>query len=157
MRGPAPISLRRKLTRVIMINTVVALCVAGIGFAEYGDWRFKQVGLQDLNTLAKILGTNCTAPLLFKDPNAAREILQALSVKPHIVAAAIYDRDGKPFAVYHASSAPFPDPPPLSGNEISRFVPQRLLIYEPVYFDGEKVGTVLLEGDRGEEWQLLLR
>src|SRR3974390_1444821 len=139
MRWAARMSLRRKLTLVIMINTVAALCAAGIAFAGYGDWRFKQVGLQDLNTLANILGTNCTAPLLFKDPNAAREILQALSVKPHIVAAAIYDRDGKLFAVYHVSSSAFPDPLPLSGNEVSRFAPHRVLIYQPIYFDGEKL------------------
>lgn len=105
MQWPRRLSLRRKLTLVMMINTVVALCAAGIGFAEYGVQRFKQVGIQDLNALANILGTNCTAPLAFKDPKSARDILQALAVKPHILAAVIYDHDDKPFAIYHRGGA----------------------------------------------------
>jgi hypothetical protein len=79
------LSLRRKLTLVIMINTFVALCVAGIAFAEYGVYRFKVLRLEDLNALANILGTNSTAPLVFKDPNSARDILQALAAKPHML------------------------------------------------------------------------
>ena len=69
MNWTSKLSLRRKLTLVIMINTVVALCVAGTGFAEYGVYRFKELRLEDLNALANILGTNSTAPLTFKaDP-----------------------------------------------------------------------------------------
>ena len=64
MNWTSKLSLRRKLTLVIMINTVVALCVAGTGFAEYGVYRFKELRLEDLNALANILGTNSTAPPL---------------------------------------------------------------------------------------------
>src|SRR5579863_6303036 len=101
MQWTRKLSLRRKLTLVIMINTFVALCVAGVAFAEYGVYRFKELRLEDLNALANILGTNSTAPLAFKDPNSAQDILRALAAKPHILSAAIYDRDGNPFAVYH--------------------------------------------------------
>ena len=72
-------SLRRKILLVIMINTVGALCVAGIGFAEYGVYRFKQLHVEDLNALAVVIGTNTTAPLVFKDSHAASDILQALA------------------------------------------------------------------------------
>jgi uncharacterized membrane protein affecting hemolysin expression len=116
-------SLRRKLMLVMMINTVAALCAAGIGFAEYGVYRFKELRLEDLNALANILGTNSTAPLAFKDPNSARDILQALAAKPHILAAVIYDRDAQPFAVYHrgASKDQYSVPPVESDS--SRFTP----------------------------------
>src|SRR5580692_7471369 len=105
MQWTQKLSLRRKLTLVIMINTFVALCAAGIGFAEYGVSRFKELRLEDLNALANILGTNSQAPLAFKDPSSAGDILQALAAKPHILAAVIYDRDGKPFAMYHANGS----------------------------------------------------
>ena len=156
MRWGSKISLRRKLMLVIMINTVAALCVASVAFAEYGVQRFKQVGMQDLNALANIIGTNCTAPLVFKDPNAAHEILQALSVKPHISAAAVYDLKGKPFATYKALAKGH-DLPAVLSNETSRVEKNSVLIYQPIFFEGEKVGAVLLVGDRGEEQQLLLR
>jgi hypothetical protein len=80
-------SQRRKIMLVTMINAVAAWCVAGIGFAEYGVHRFKQLHVQDLNALADIIGTNTTAPLVFTDSQAASDILGALPAKPHILSA----------------------------------------------------------------------
>ncbi len=138
-----------------MINTVLALCAAGTGFAEYGVKRFKQVSVQDLNALAKILGTNCMAPLTFNDPNSARDILQALAAKPNIRAAVIYDREDKPFAVYRQGGAENAYSPPPVKDEVSRFTSDSVLIFQDIYFDGEKIGAVFLEGNRGEDRQLL--
>jgi two-component system sensor histidine kinase/response regulator len=155
MQWSRKISLRHKLTVVMMINTVVALCAAGVGFAEYGVYRFKELRLEDLNALANILGTNSAAPLEFKDPNSAHDILEALAAKPHILSAVIYDRDGKPFAAYHriGSTRKFSPPPPESDS--SRFTPDRVLIFQSIVFQEEKIGTVFLEGDTVEYKQLL--
>jgi PAS domain S-box-containing protein len=155
MRWPRKFSLRRKLTLIIMINTVVALCAAGIAFAEYGVHRFKELRLEDLNALANILGTNSTAPLAFKDPKSAADILQALAAKPHILAAVIYDRDGQPFAVYHRGRSNMSYTPPPVESESSRFTSNRVLIFQTINFEGERVGTVFLEGDTLEYRQLL--
>src|ERR1700733_8945988 len=94
MQWPRKLSLRRKITLVIMVNTFVALCVAGVGFAEYGIYQLKQARLEDLNAIANMLGTNSTASLTFRDPKAAEEILSALAAKPHILSAVVYDHDG---------------------------------------------------------------
>jgi PAS domain S-box-containing protein len=141
---------------VIMINTFVALCAAGTGFAEYGVYRFKELRLEDLNALANILGTNSTAPLAFKDPNSAQDILRALAAKPHILSAVIYDRDGKPFAIYHRGASTNKYSPPPVESESSRFTSNRVLIFQAIIFQGEKVGTVFLEGDTVEYKQLLV-
>src|ERR1700683_2272150 len=142
MQWTRKLSLRRKITLVIMINTFAALCAAGIAFAEYGVYRFKELRLEDLNALANILGTNSTAPLVFKDPNSARDILQALAAKPHILAAVIYDLNGKPFAIYHRGGAKERYSPPSVQNEASRFTSNRVRIFQKIAFGGEKVGTV---------------
>src|SRR5579863_1417433 len=156
MQWTRKLSLRRKLTLVIMINTVVALCAAGIAFAEYGVYRFKELRLEDLNALANILGTNSTAPLAFKDPNSAQDILRALSAKPHILSAVIYDRDGRPFAVYHRGGSRNQYFAPPVESDSSRFTSDRVLIFQAINFEGEKVGTVFLEGDTAEYKQLLV-
>src|SRR5580698_7652188 len=134
MNWTSKLSLRRKLTLVIMINTVVALCVAGTGFAEYGVYRFKELRLEDLNALADILGTNSTAPLVFKDPNSARDILQALAAKPHILSAVIYDQTGKPFAIYHRGARQDLYSPPPVETESSRFTSNRTRIFQKITF-----------------------
>jgi two-component system, sensor histidine kinase and response regulator len=155
MQWTRKLSLRRKLTLVMMINTVAALCLAGIGFAEYGVYRFEELRLEDLNALANILGTNSTAPLAFKDPDSAHDILQALAAKPHILAAVIYDRDGKPFALYHRGESHEPYSAPPVQADSSRFTSNRVLIFQSIIFDGEKAGTVFLEGDTIEYKHLL--
>ena len=155
MQWNRKLSLRRKLTLVIMINTVAALCVAGIGFAEYGVYRFKQLRAEDLNAIANILGTNSTAPLAFKDPSSAQDVLQALAAKPHILSAAIYDSDGNPFAVYHRGELKAQYSAPPVESDSSRFASNRVLIFKSIIFQGEKVGTVFLEGDTVAYEQLL--
>jgi two-component system, sensor histidine kinase and response regulator len=155
MKWPQRLSLRRKITLVIMVNTVVALCVAGVGFSEYGVYQLKQARLEDLNALANMLGTNSTASLTFKDPNAAEEILSALAAKPHILSAVIYDRDGSPFAVYDRNGIKTRHASPKLPSDESRFTPDRVLIFQEIDFENEKVGTVFLEGDTVEYDQLL--
>ncbi|MGH9678440.1 MAG: CHASE sensor domain-containing protein, partial [Candidatus Acidiferrales bacterium] len=155
MQWTRKLSLRRKIMIVIMINTFSALWAAGIAFAEYGVHRFKELRVDDLNALASILGTNSTAPLEFKDPASAGDILHALAAKPHILAAVIYDRDGKPFALYRRGSSKTTYAPPRVETDGSRFTPDRVLVFQGVYFGGEKVGTVYLEEDTVEYKQML--
>ena len=149
------LSVRRKITYVIMTNTFAALCVASIAFAEYGVSRFKQMQMQDLDALANVMGTNSTAALAFKDKQSAGEILQALAAKPHILAAAIYDPDGKMFAVYQrAGSKEAFSPPPVEDNS-SRFTSDHVVIFRKITLDGERIGNIFLNGDTVEYRQLL--
>jgi len=94
------LSLRRKITYVIMINTVAALCVASIAFAEFGVYRFKKLQMQNLNALAKVMGTTSTAALAFKDQKSAGRF-SSTGRQTERPWRGIYDPDGKPFAVYH--------------------------------------------------------
>ncbi|HTC64095.1 MAG TPA: response regulator [Candidatus Saccharimonadales bacterium] len=155
MQWSRKLSLRRKLTLVIMVNTFIALCVAAVGFAEYGVYQLKQARLEDLNALANMMGTNSTAPLTFKDAQAAEDILSALTAKPHIISAAIYDREGSTFAVYVRSGEKDQYSAPVLNGDSSRFTSDRVLIFQSIIFEGEKVGTIFLEGDTVEYNQLL--
>ncbi len=155
MQWPPKLSLRRKITLVIMVNTFAALCLACIGFAEYGVYRFKAVSSQDLNALAKILGINCTAPLTFQDPQAARDILQALTAKPNVTAAVVYDHDDKPFAVYQQGAPKADYVPPAVNGRVTQINLNRMFVFQEIDFQGEKIGTLFLDVDRRETKRLL--
>src|SRR2546430_1090870 len=155
MQWSRKLSLRRKITYVIMINTVAALCVASIAFAEFGVYRFKKLQMQNLNALANVLGTTSTAALAFKDQKSAGEVLQALAAKPNILGAVIYDPDGKPFAVYHRGTSKEVYSPKPFENESSRFTANRILVFQKITLEGERVGSIFLEGDTVEYPQLL--
>jgi hypothetical protein len=61
---------------------------------------------EDLTSVADIAGANSVAAMAFRDVNSAEEILAALSRKPAIVAAALYDKDGRLFAASAARARP---------------------------------------------------
>jgi two-component system sensor histidine kinase/response regulator len=155
MRWPRKLSLRQKITSAIMVNTFAALCVTGIAFTRYGVRQFKTHQTEDLTALADVMGTNSTAALAFGDPNSAGDVLQALAVKPHVLAACIYDPDGKPFAVYHRGASKENYSPPPVENETSRFTSGRVLTFQKITLDGEKIGNIFIEGDTVEYQELL--
>ncbi len=87
------VSIKRKLTLIIMLTSSVALLLAGTAFGTYELIMFRRAMTSHLLTLAEIIGANNTAALAFNDQSAARETLTALSAEPHIVSATIYARD----------------------------------------------------------------
>jgi len=155
MNWQRKLSLRRKITYVIMINTFAALCVASVAFAEYGVHRFKVQQLQDLNALAKVMGINSAAALTFKDPVAAKEVLQALAGKRQIMAACIFDPNGRSFAVYQREDGRPGDCPPPEHRDVARVTAQGIFIFQDIVWDGEKIGSVYLQGDAAEFQELL--
>ena len=55
---------------------------------------------EELSSLADVVAWNSTAALTFDDSKAAEETLAALRSKPEIVAAFLYDKEGRLFAQY---------------------------------------------------------
>jgi methyl-accepting chemotaxis protein len=111
--------------------------------------------MHDLETLAEVLGSNSTAALTFNDPAAAREVLQSLSAKEHIMAAALYRMDEASFATYvrDPAQARFSFPAPESSR--TRFEAKRLVVFHTIVLDGHRLGTVFLVSDLGEFAELM--
>ena len=139
-------SLRRKLTVVVMITTVVALTCAALAFVVY-DVLMVRHSLQTNRTiLAEIVGSNSTAALTFKDQDSARETLRALRAEREVTAATVYNAAGEPFASYvRDSDAAYV--PPAPAPELTGFTRDRLRVVRPVVFDGRTVGSVYIESD----------
>lgn len=122
-------SVRAKLLALMFTTTLVALLLALFMLAIYDAQRYSERWTSDLGTQAEILGRSSAAALAFDDPKTARENLHLLQVRPKVLAAAIYNPDGKLFASYTLSSAPpkpfpaFPvaDSVDIEGNEIFLF------------------------------------
>ena len=146
-------SIKRKLTLVVMLTTTIALLVAAVQFVINDVRDYRRRILDDLTILARILGDNCTSQLEFEDAKAATQTLSAVQAKPHILAAALYTRDGKLFARYPAESktaVPVPPAPPPSGH---RFQEGRAVLCQPITHAEEKVGSIYLDYDLVEVWR----
>ena len=144
------ISIKRKLTAIIMIASTVALLLVSTGFVTYELVTFRQTMTRDLSTLAEIIGNQSTAALTYGDKDAAREILAALSAKKHIVAAALYDKEGRLIASYSGVKGPAVSFPNQPEPEVSRFENSALVLFHEIRLDGDFVGTVYLKSDLQE-------
>jgi uncharacterized membrane protein affecting hemolysin expression len=107
------LSIRRKLTLIVRLATCTAILLACAAFFAFDMHTLRQSRMRDLQTLAEVLGSNSTAAPAFNDSAAAREVLQSLAAKEHIMAAALYHVDGAIFATYvrDPARAPFAFPP----------------------------------------------
>ena len=101
------LSIKHKLTAVIMLTSCVVLLIASTGFVTSELVTARRAIVQELSTIAAIIGNNSTAALVFDDQASAEETLSALSAKPNVVSAYIFRKtDGKQgdaFAAYNAN------------------------------------------------------
>ena len=105
MRFARDLPLRHKLTLLVTLTSGLVLSLACLILAAYDLRRAYQDLETDLGSLAQVIGSNSTGALTFDDPRAADEILAAMSARPHIVSARLYDAEGQPFATYHRRGA----------------------------------------------------
>jgi signal transduction histidine kinase/CheY-like chemotaxis protein len=150
MTIPAATSIKRKLTSLVMLTTTVALLVAAVQFIVNDVRDYRRRVLNDLKILAQIIGENCTSSLEFQDAKTATGILAALQAKRHVVAAAVYTKDGKLFARYPAeglSPGLLPATPPAAGHQFGN---GHVVVCEPIVHGEERVGSIYLDFDLSE-------
>ena len=125
-------SIKRKQTLIVMLTSGVALLLACVAFAAYEVMTFHAEMVDNLSTLAQIIGNNCSAALDFSDPKAAKETLSALHAEPNVVAGCIYTAKGEVFAVYVRSGTEvaFKPPPPQRDSEY--FSTDSLHLFRPI-------------------------
>jgi len=148
-------SIRRKLTRIIMMTSTTAVLLTCLGFAISDFFSSRQRLAGDLSTLAQIVGSNSAVALTFEDRQGAAEVLNALRAKPSIVAAGIYAETGKPFARYE----------PDASISLSRVLlpdgfhdrGDRLELFYGIRYGGRRLGTLYLVSDLRDRNALLKR
>src|SRR5436190_1223578 len=91
------VSIRKKLTRIIMVTSVVTLILACSIFVVYEVIAFRKTLVSHIKTLADIASANSTAALAFRNVSDANETLNSLRTEMNVVAAAIYDDEGRIF------------------------------------------------------------
>jgi signal transduction histidine kinase len=150
MRALRHLSIRRKITLLCMLTSVVALVLACGAFLSYELVTFRQKLGRDLSILADVIGSNSTAALAFNDADAARDALSALKAQSHVVSACVYGKDGAPFATYRRGVPTETDWPATAGVEGELSSRSHLGVFRRVWLDGEAIGTVFIRSDLEE-------
>jgi signal transduction histidine kinase/ActR/RegA family two-component response regulator len=133
---------------MIFLSAGAVLAVTTTAFCMYEFLTFRQSSVQQLQILSQAIATNSTAALAFDNAEDASATLAAFKADPHIAAAALYDAQGKVFAMYPRglAAAHFAARPGASGYTFSR---TKLIGVEPVEQSSKRLGTLVVESDLG--------
>ena len=148
-RKPKAIPIQRQLMRAMLLTSGLALGLICASFFIYEFVTFRETLKNQLTVLGQIIAANSTAALAFDSAKDAEEILAALRANRHIVAACLYDRQGKLFAVYPAG-APEAQFPVYTAAQSYTFKGGFLEGYEPVKEGKTRLGCLYLKSDMRE-------
>jgi signal transduction histidine kinase/DNA-binding response OmpR family regulator len=150
VRALRNLSIRTKLTFIVVLTSVTALLLAGGAFLSYETVTFRSKMEQDLTILADVLGANSTAALTFQDEAAARDGLGALKAQPRVESAAIYSTDGTPFATWRRDPRQLASWPVTVKQDGMLREATALGIMRPIVLDGERIGSIYIRSDLSE-------
>jgi C4-dicarboxylate-specific signal transduction histidine kinase len=138
--------IRQKITFVIMMITGVVLLLAFAALFCFQAYTLKQHSAHELAVVGEITAHNCAAAVMFKDEDAAGQILGELRTMPQIVSARLELVDHQRLAFFGA---------PRDETEIKaarlksgfRINGNRILLAQPVMLSGTREGTLYLLAD----------
>lgn len=151
-------TIKRKLTLILMLTSIAAVLMAGIMFIIFSFYSHRRVHLNKSVVLANVIGRNCQAALKFDIPEDAEKILAAFDVDPSIAYTCIYDTQGKIFAIYRSSEFKEQDiilhEPAYIGH---KFTGRFLQLSAPISVGGEVIGSIYLQDDQRVVYSALRR
>ena len=133
-------TFRNKVAAVAVRTAYVALIVA-MALIFYRHWTTQRSALvEDRTVSAEVMAANLAAPLIFADPNAARDTLASAREIPDFAAVYLFDAKGRVFA--HVDKAKLSAPAPTGAA--AQFSMGRLEVRVPVVLDKAQVGELAL-------------
>jgi len=141
------VSIRWKLTLLIVTISTVSLLLASIAFITSDRIHTQQTASKNLATMAEIIAANSSAALLFGDALAAQETLGFLKAQQHIQAAAIYGMDDAVFASYRKSGITIKLPESNIQVENILFWSNYVELFTHINYEGEQIGIVYLRSN----------
>jgi PAS domain S-box-containing protein len=156
MRRLRDIPLRQKIMLVIMLISGAVLLIAFAGLLYLQAYTLRQQSTHGLGVVGEITAHNCGAAVIFKDEDAAAQILAGLKTMPEIVSARLESMDRERLASFGSiqdeiemKGARRENGLQLRGN--------RILLVQPVIVNGIREGTLYLLADLHATTSRLLR
>ncbi len=131
---------RFNLPAFIAMAAALFLLAAGVLMARYEDRLYSDQQIKSVSEQANILAASVAGAVAFDDAKAAQEFVEALTVNPQLLAAGVYDDDGRRIAGFTREGQSLPQIPDGDGT-ITR---GRIEIAHPVMQNGNRLGMVFV-------------
>jgi len=138
--------IRRKVTAVILLTSIIAMLFTATSFTLYDYNSYRQEIRRNLSISASMIAESISVNLAFPSPSEAEGVLSRLRADRHIVAAALYDRDDRLFAHFPAAS-PISEFPSTPGKTGPLFTDHHLTYFQPVTQTDKWYGTLYVKSD----------
>jgi diguanylate cyclase (GGDEF)-like protein len=136
--------LSRMLGLGQLLAAAAALGVACCILLAYQFVALRRNLTDDLTVQAAVIADNVAATLMFRDEDAAHEMLRSFRHSSFLAAATVYDRQDVEFAAYRNGAV---DDTPALLRDLPLFAP--LSVARPVRYRGMALGRVVLTADTG--------
>lgn len=101
--APAGNSIRIKFLAATIGTSLVALVIASTALLIYDVREYKRATVDELSTLAHVVGLASGPALKSLDSAGAEKVLQSLLGQPRVMTGVVYDGDGRELARYSAT------------------------------------------------------
>ncbi len=147
------LSIKWKLTIIIMSTSAITLSLASIAFTANDIFTFRSAAVENLKTMTRVVGGASLGALMFDDRLTARENLSALQEVPFIVSACIFDKNRNIFAQFARDGRSETLSSHRRLENIHRhtyghhFDRQNLYMLQPIASSGDIYGSILVHFD----------
>jgi PAS domain S-box-containing protein len=138
--------VRQKITVMIMAIAGVVLLLAFGALFCFQAYTLKQHAAHELGVVGEITAHNCAAAVMFKDEDAATQILGGLRIMPQIVSARLELVNQQRLAFFGAAR----DETQIKAARLNsgfQIEGDRILLAQPVVINGTREGTLYLLAD----------
>lgn len=149
------LNIKRKLQLIVTATTFAVLVVACSVFSLYQINELRRISEHSLLFQAEILANSVSYSLALDVPEDAEGILRDLLAETSVTHAGVYDAEELLFSNYIREGGDVPPDTRLT-SEIG-FIEGHLIVTEPIYLEGENIGTLLLRSDLDQVYYLMNR
>ena len=113
------LSIRNKLSFIVLVTSSLLIGLMATYFIADKFISYRRNMVENISTLAQVIGINSTAALAFDDPDTAKEILSALSAESDVLIACVFDAEGSVFGIYENTA--YIKEKRSSGNTVTNY------------------------------------
>jgi len=151
------ISLKQKLMLISLGIATVAMLLSGALMLGAELAALRSSITSDLSIKAEIIGSQCTAAIVFNVRHEAQEIMKSLRADQSIEYAAVYLETGHLFAQYRRGDYPAELLLTEKPGTRSVLTATHLSAYQEIKFLGKTIGSVYIRSDLSKLRELLYR
>ncbi len=148
--------IKQKLRYAMLITAYTVLFVT-LSIQTISDLLNARSALvNNLETVAEVIGANAEAALMFEDSESAERLLNGFSIATHIVSAYLINPDGDQVAAYHRShSKPWAFTLEELNQPVTVFSKTQLHLYRPIIVEEQLIGAIYIQSDLSQLYQQL--